>query len=160
MVIKFYGKALDKNEIRKKVVSMVTETYIDDYSWVYVLKCDNPNKDRLMKRHETFFTKKIEEPNYDDIPDWAWAAFYSDSIYYVGSTNDIVTRLNEHYEGTTLRKKNEDISWTDTKFTKYFPIDLLVSLEKCLNLTMARRKEKEKADGLKESFGDVFVFQY
>lgn len=31
-----------------------------------------------------------------DPPDWAWAAFYSDDLYYIGQTNDLRERLLQH----------------------------------------------------------------
>lgn len=60
--------------------------------YVYVLDCTQS------RATDDFKLKAASVLNctHDNIPSWAWAAHYNQSVYYVGSTTNFVRRFVEH----------------------------------------------------------------
>jgi len=160
------------------------ESDLERFPFVYVLECHGATKEELKERHETFFGK-LPDPRNDrnwdrfgnwigpePIPKWAWAATHYSLILYVGSTTDLLERLEEHCWGGTFRsdrcRTDEDgnlLGVDDpTKFTKYFPPKDIWSLKKVNDdLDAVREVERNLARKLRnktfERYGnDVFVF--
>jgi len=82
-----------------------------------------------------------EEP-----PSWAWAAFHSDEVYYVGGTSNIWFRVQDHSE--------HDRS---AKIMSVFPRWKLDMIEPCKNKTVAFERERQLA--VEYESENRFVFQ-
>jgi hypothetical protein len=79
-------------------------------------------------------------------PSWAWAAFHSNTVYYVGGTSDIWFRVQDHAEPDR-----------GAKIMKCFPRRKVEIIEPCPNEDAAFEREEQLADELESD--DVFVFQ-
>jgi len=74
----------------------------EDYA-VYIIKCDSYDcgyvgKQNFLDSWEDWVIRGDFEKCYDphDPEKWAWAAFYSDELYYVGQTNSLHFRIHDH----------------------------------------------------------------
>lgn len=70
---------------------------------VYVLRCEGYDSNAYgtgekLKNDWEFWT--YDDDRYDtyDPPKWVWAAYYSDSLYYVGYTSNPYERMIDHAE--------------------------------------------------------------
>ena len=111
---------------------------------VYVLRCNNPRKaDTLIDVWKFWFDEVA-----DEIPSWAWAAYYSDQVYYVGYTADPYSRISAHVEAP-----NEG-----ARFVKTFPPHEIEELHWFDFEDDARIYEEQRAEELSDS--DTFVSQH
>jgi len=110
------------------------------YSWcVYVLECEWANASNM----------------YDDA--WVHAAADADKRVYVGSTNNLERRMNEHLERLPA---NHDYHTSDgAYFTQKFEPNKLIEVEYCKTEREARKREEELASELKSENPYWFVFQ-
>jgi len=110
------------------------------YSWcVYVLECDWANASNA----------------YDDA--WIHAAADAHKRVYVGSTNDLERRVNQHLERLPA---NADFHTSrGAVFTQKFEPTELLEVEYCKDEREARKREEKRASELKSKHPGWFVFQ-
>ena len=114
--------------------------------YVYVLECERRENDSGTFANEASRHFNCED---DEIPSWAWAAFYSDEVFYVGSTTDFYNRLIEHC--TYLGRS--------TMFTKLFPVRQVFDIEAKSKPADAMNGEMSKPSELKKEYPESFVYQ-
>jgi len=117
----------------------VTITGDASFNWcVYVLDCDWKNA------HQ-----------YEDA--WVHAASEAEKRVYVGSTNNLDRRMNEHMERTSAN--TSDLCSDGSVFTQKFEPRELLEVHYFHNKQTARRREEEIAHELKQENPCWFVFQ-
>jgi len=81
----------------------------DDYA-VYVLECEGFDDDSYGTDEHFLNCWRVvlEDDDYSnndfdphDPPRWAWAAFYSDRLFYVGQTASLWHRMTQHVDGVS-----------------------------------------------------------
>lgn len=116
---------------------------------VYVLRCNMPGtKSEFVEQ-----TQMSTEWLTDDIPSWAWAAWYSSQCVYVGFTHNPYLRVEQHVE--YIEDPDED----GALFTKLFPPEKVESIDWYESETEARRMEVETAERIERERYNAFVYQ-
>jgi hypothetical protein len=108
---------------------------------VYCLRLAKPNsKYAFIEGWREWYAK---EP-----PSWAWAAFYSDKVFYVGATSDMWYRIRDHIADPEK----------GAKICSVFPVWKLNTVWKFEDKDAAFSFEEEAASII-EGEHDAFVFQ-
>jgi predicted GIY-YIG superfamily endonuclease len=89
-----------------------------------------------------------DEWHSSEPPDWAWAAYYADEVYYVGGTGNLTKRVREHIDPDGAR------------IEAAFPPWKVESATTTPNRTAAIEYEEKRAEELRSKNDDsVFVYQ-
>ena len=110
---------------------------------VYVLDCDGHNSVQSFKRSWKLFAES------DEIPSWAWAAYYASTRRYVGFTSDPYRRVSAHI-------------WNPDEgalFPALFPAKRLLDIDWYDVESVARNAEEQRAETLRTELQDAFVYQ-
>lgn len=121
-------------QIRERTAAVVADLEdTDDYA-VYTLRCDMPqSEEELLDKLSEYYPSQAEDHYYDG-PSWAQRAQFADELYYVGQTNELRNRLEEHVRGRSKA----------ARFTTLFPPRELVSVEWVPDLETAKKREMNR----------------
>lgn len=119
-----------------------TESKFEDH-WV-----DLTDNEKHYKRIHDEFGRPAGTVLTADVPSWAWAAYHSDAVGYVGSSHSIQTRLLDHW-------------WGEVLFTRLFPPSEIHSYHVLEGFSEDERLEVEEkvARRFEQQYSDQFVYQ-
>jgi len=120
------------------------DTLEDAYSpAVYCLELGTPRSEKTLKN--SWWDWHNEDP-----PSWAWAAYYAQSVYYVGATSNMWHRIRDHV-GHPEKGAKIVYAFPPWKVEKIWP---------CNSEYEAFELEERAAEMIEEEKpGDVFVYQ-
>lgn len=96
------------------------------------------------------FATEFDYLDPHNVPSWAWAAYYSDEVYYVGMTSNIYERIQDHVW---------EIDEKTSIFNCIFPPVYINSIEWVNTEAQALQREEERAAEVEKQYRDAFVYQ-
>jgi predicted GIY-YIG superfamily endonuclease len=114
-----------------------------EHMYLYLLECRRPNETvyTITHRAETL-------SHYDTAPSWLDIALRADHLVYVGQTDDPISRITNHVQGTEYA----------ALFTRLFPPQSVHHLKRCDSREDALQREALLRQRLNEAFDALFAY--